>query len=80
VPAVEAGNEEEAGQEVFRLLCSSCHAVDGYNAIRPIVKDWSQEYIDSQLQNLDVLKAIMPPFLGSDAERKALAKWLAGLN
>ena len=80
VPAVEAGNEEEAGQEVFRLLCSSCHTVAGYNAIRPIVKDWNEAYIDSQLQNLDVLKAVMPPFLGSDAERKALAKWLAGLD
>ena len=80
VPAVEAGNEEEAGQEVFRLLCSSCHTVAGYNAIRPLVKGWSEDYIDYQLQNLDVLKEVMPPFLGSDAERKALAKWLAGLN
>jgi cytochrome bd-type quinol oxidase subunit 1 len=80
VPTVEPGNESEAGHEVFRLLCSSCHTVDGYNAIRPIVKGWSEEYIDSQLQNLDVLKEVMPPFLGSDAERKALAKWLAGLN
>ncbi len=80
VPAVEPGNESEAGHEVFRLLCSSCHTVAGYNAIRPIVKGWSEEYIDSQLQNLDVLKEVMPPFLGSEQERKALAKWLSGLN
>jgi mono/diheme cytochrome c family protein len=80
VSAVEAGNEEVAGQEVFRLLCSSCHTVAGYNAIRPVVKDWSEDYIDSQLQNLDVLKEIMPPFLGSDEERRALAKWLEGLE
>jgi cytochrome bd-type quinol oxidase subunit 1 len=77
VDAVEAGNEEEAGREVFRLLCSSCHTVDGYNAIRPLVRNWSEDYIDFQLQGLDVLKEIMPPFLGSEEERKALAKWLA---
>jgi hypothetical protein len=80
VSAVEPGNEDAAGQEVFRLLCSSCHTVAGYNAIRPIVKDWSEDYIDSQLQNLDVLKEVMPPFLGSDEERRALAKWLEGLE
>jgi len=80
VGAVEAGNEEEAGREVFRLLCSSCHTVNGYNAIRPLVRDWSEDYIDFQLQGLDVLKAIMPPFAGSDEERQALAKWLAELD
>lgn len=80
VHAVEAGNEEAAGEEVFRLLCSSCHTVNGYNAVRPLVRDWPEEYIDVQLQNLDTLKEIMPPFAGSDEERRALAKWLAGLD
>jgi len=80
VSSIEPGNEAVAGHEVFRLLCSSCHTVAGYNAIRPLVKNWSEDYINSQLQNLDVLKEIMPPFLGSDAERQALAKWLSGLN
>jgi len=80
VDTVEAGKEEKAGREVFRLLCSSCHTVNGYNAVRPLVKDWSQDYIDFQLQGLDVLKEIMPPFAGSVEERTALAKWLAELE
>jgi cytochrome bd-type quinol oxidase subunit 1 len=80
VSSIEPGNEEVAGHEVFRLLCSSCHTVDGYNAVRPLVKNWSEDYINLQLQNLDILKEVMPPFLGSDAERQALAKWLSGLD
>jgi hypothetical protein len=80
VDTVEAGKEEVAGREVFRLLCSSCHTVNGYNAVRPLVKDWSEGYMDFQLQGLDVLKRIMPPFAGSVEERRALAKWLAELE
>jgi len=80
VKTIEAGNEEEAGREVFRLVCSSCHTVSGYNAVRPLLRDWSEPYIDFQLQNLDELTDVMPPFIGTDEERVALAKWLAGLN
>jgi mono/diheme cytochrome c family protein len=80
VSEVTPENRIQAGKEVFRLLCSSCHTVDGYNAIRPFVKDWPEDYIYQQLGQLDVLKTIMPPFLGNDAEREALAAWLATLG
>lgn len=74
------GNELEAGHEVFKLECSACHTVRGYNPVAPLVKDWSEEYIDFQLQRLDELKPFMPPFIGTEEEREALAAWLDSLD
>ena len=68
------------GQEVFRLQCSICHALGGYNDVRPLVRGWSEEYLDFQLSHLDTLKPYMPPFVGTPQERRALARWLASLN
>jgi cytochrome c553 len=69
-----------AGKDVFQLQCQSCHTVDGYNAIRPMVRGWPESYIDHQLENLQTLKGFMPPFLGTRKERRALAHWLSTLN
>ncbi|MDP2948273.1 MAG: cytochrome ubiquinol oxidase subunit I [Chloroflexota bacterium] len=80
VRTVTPENRIQAGKQVFRLLCSSCHTVDGYNAIRPFVRDWPEDYIQQQLGQLNVLKPIMPPFLGNEQERDALAAWLATLG
>jgi len=80
VSTVTPENRIEAGKEVFRLLCSSCHTVDGYNAIRPFVKGWPEDYIYEQLDQLNVLASVMPPFQGSEPERDALAAWLATLG
>ena len=80
VKEVTPENRVEAGEEYFRLQCGACHAVDGYNGIRPLVEGWSQGYTFDQLQHLDTLKEIMPPFLGTNEERRAVAAYLASLN
>ena len=36
--------------------------------------------IDYQLVHLNELKGFMPPFVGTDDERRALAAWLINLN
>ena len=71
---------ERAGEDIFRAQCASCHTVNGYNSIRFAVKGWSWVMIDYQLVHLDELKGFMPPFVGTEAERKALGSWLASLN
>jgi hypothetical protein len=71
---------ERAGEEVFHVECASCHTVNGYNSIRFAVKGWDGAMIDYQLAHLNELKGFMPPFVGTDAERKALGDWLMSLN
>jgi mono/diheme cytochrome c family protein len=68
-----------AAAEVFRVECRSCHTVDGYNGVRPLLRGWSEPYVDEQLQRLHELKGYMPPFVGSARERRALAHWLVEL-
>ncbi|MCS6949382.1 MAG: cytochrome ubiquinol oxidase subunit I [Armatimonadota bacterium] len=68
------------GEKVFRFHCQSCHTVNGFNGIKFAVKGWKKDFIDMQLQNLDQLKGYMPPFLGTEEERKALTEWLYSLN
>lgn len=73
--------EREAGQEVFRLLCSQCHTVDGYLAVRPLVTGRSSNTIEGTLARLDTWRhRRMPPFAGTAAERRALAVYLASLG
>lgn len=80
VRAITPENRLQAGAELFRLQCSSCHAIDGYNGIRPLVAGWPEGFIDQQLRDLDTLKGFMPPFAGTDEERRALAAYLASLG
>ena len=77
---IRDASHPDAGREVFTLLCLSCHEVDGYNPVRPLVRGWDEEYLDYQLSRLDTLKGFMPPFTGTAAERRALAQYLVSLN
>jgi cytochrome bd-type quinol oxidase subunit 1 len=77
---VDPERPELSGGEIFRVVCASCHTVDGYNSMRFAVKGWSAEMIDYQLLHLNELKGFMPPFVGTDAERRALKAWLLSLN
>jgi len=97
-PVARADHE---GRDVFRFACASCHSMDGYNAVRPLVRGRSLDAIDGMLRRLalpvdaagrpstwdapDVRLATwrgrqMPPFVGTDAERRALATHLALLG
>ena len=71
---------QRVGYEIFRTECRSCHTIDGYNGMRLMVKGWREEFVDYQLQHLNELKGFMPPFIGTDPERRALARWLARLG
>ncbi len=43
---------EHQGRELFRALCASCHTIDGYLAIRPLVRGKSAASLDGVLAKL----------------------------
>jgi mono/diheme cytochrome c family protein len=82
------------GREVFRLLCSSCHTVNGHLGIAPLVRGARPAALETLLDRLaepggdwrDRPSLVtwrgrrMPPFTGTDGERRALAAYLAVLG
>ena len=71
---------ETGGAEVFRVQCAMCHTISGYNGIKALTVGWTEQDIYDALGRLERLRGIMPPFVGSDAERRALSAWLSSLN
>jgi mono/diheme cytochrome c family protein len=74
---ITAENKLEAGKEIFRLQCSSCHSVGGpQNDILPITAKFGVFGMDSQLDGLGKINDYMPPFMGTRSEREALAQYI----
>ena len=80
---------------VFRAQCATCHTLDGYQAIRPLV---DPDFIDANLYALwdqgesyaalepgevmdmsELSYPFMPPFVGTEEELEALAAYLSSL-
>src|SRR5713226_270952 len=68
------------GEAVFRYHCASCHALSGYNGMKPLIQPWTTELIREAVRNLHRTNPAMPPWLGSEAERQILAAYLVRLN
>lgn len=90
------GRTVPKGEAVFRAECSSCHTRDGYLSIRRVAgamdADLATLFLTALRDDGANWKAraagkdarpdypFMPPFVGTDEERNALAGWLASLN
>jgi len=75
-------NQIEAGIEIFRLQCQSCHTIDGYRSMRDVLVEnkWSQTGISRRISSLEnMFNGVMPPFAGTTDEKEALAAYLATL-
>ncbi len=70
----------EPGYQLFKIECSSCHTTSGYNGLKQLTHGWSEDFMEYQLNHLDELKVFMPPFMGSQEERKLLARWIIKLQ
>jgi len=68
------------GEALYRLQCLRCHQYEGYNAIVPLIRDWNEPLITSALDHLDQIKTFMPPFIGSEEEKRALGAYLLTLT
>lgn len=65
------------GRAVLAARCLQCH---GTIPLAPRVAGWTAERAYAALGKLPQLRPGMPPFAGSDEERRALAVYLAALG
>lgn len=78
VRAIKADNHMQAGRELFRLLCLSCHSIGGpRNDILVQTKGLSPAKVKEVIGQMGGKKPFMPPFPGNQAEADLLADYLA---
>mgnify|MGYP001004224545 CR=1 FL=1 len=79
---ITEANQLEAGRELFLHQCFACHSVGGFNNdIVSRTKNMSFGAMRKYLATIHDKRYFMPPFVGNDAELKALAAYLtAGLH
>jgi hypothetical protein len=77
VAEVKPGNEGVAGQALFRLQCASCHTLSGPNALAGKFAGQSVDAVTGFLSVQHQVYPFMPPFVGTEAEKRALAEFLA---
>lgn len=79
VTQVDESNLEQAGAELFKFQCYACHTLDGVN--NDIRIRTANSTFNGMVKYLGVMhekRAFMPPFIGSDIEKRALAAYLVG--
>jgi mono/diheme cytochrome c family protein len=73
-------NKVKVGEYLFKLECRVCQSVNGVNAITKKVKSLDENAIYHRIGALNSpATPFMPPFVGTDEERRALAAYLATL-
>lgn len=69
-----------AGREIFRLQCQSCHTIGGIrNDIGPRVQNFAYLGMLAQLTGQGRVQTYMPPFIGTEQEKEALAFYLTNV-
>lgn len=77
----DKSNLIEVGHTIAQIECRACHTENGINGLKFLTKGWSEEAIRNRLNNLPGGGTpYMPPFTGTEAEKDALAAYLASLN
>ena len=71
--AVPAG-----GAHVFEEHCAACHGLEAAWPIRARLRGRSAAELDGLIGRLPQVRQEMPPFVGTDEDRRALAGYLVG--
>lgn len=65
------------GEEAFRRRCAACHTLHGpFRPLSPAFASSSAEEASDLLTALDAMSEAMPPWTGTDEERRMLAEYL----
>jgi cytochrome bd-type quinol oxidase subunit 1 len=76
---VTAANEAAAGEELFKLLCISCHSVGGFrNDMLVRTEGMTADQFEAVLEEMGTERRQMPPFPGNQEERQVLTKYVLG--
>jgi len=77
VREVTDNNRLEAGRELFNLQCLSCHTVGGLRMdILPRSARYGYQGLIAQISGQGKVMRYMPPFVGTQAEKEALAEYI----
>ncbi len=66
----------EEGAYLFGQNCSACHTIGGLNDIRDVMRGRPPDGIYVLIGNANRMVPFMPPFSGTDAERRIMADFL----
>lgn len=78
--SVNENNLKNAGKEIFRIQCYSCHSLGLKNNILPKISGWDIHKIERIIGSLRGITKFMPDFHGNDIEKKALSEWLFSIS
>ncbi len=76
IKEINLENIKEAGGDIFRIECYSCHSLGIKNNIMGKISGWDKKKIERIIGGLRGITKFMPAFHGTDLEKKALALWL----
>ena len=80
VKEISGQNSLQAGEDLFRIQCYACHSLGIKNNFIPAIKKWNLKKISAMLGRLPGITPQMPPFIGSEQEKEALAQWLFAIS
>ncbi len=65
----------EMGRFVYNAQCRMCHQPNGTNDLAPLINQSSRELVMKMTSELHELKHFMPPFMGTEQEKRALVEY-----
>ncbi len=77
IKEIDDENRLEAGRELLVHQCLICHTVGGYNDLLQRTGHLTEYGVAAQLSGQGKINTYMPPFLGNEAEKEALAAYIA---
>lgn len=83
VREISPQNRLQAGKELFRVQCRTCHTENGYRGVAKYIskRQWDRGTIFAMLESVDLMfNGVMPPFTGDSLEQAALADYLSSLH
>lgn len=80
VKEITPQNRRQAGRDLFNIQCLSCHSVgrNYRNDILSRTENFTYDGMVSHLTGQGKLQTYMPPFVGTDDEKEALAEYIIG--